>query len=310
MKDFLFKVTGFFVGILALYYTAVFINSIRIEPGNDYMAAIIDKHERVNSIKSPRLIFAGGSNLAFGINSEKIQSETGLPVVNMGLHAGLGLEFILEELKRSVRQGDIVYLSPEYYLDLKGDFKLKRYTGQFFPEANSYYQSNPLKDGMQEIKIHIEKTRNEIKAFRFNNPATDKNAKNEISVYSRKAFNKYGDVVAHLGQAKPEIINDRTALQYRYWEGIKVLNEFNDFAKANKVKVFFVYPNYPQSEYEKNKKAIKGLAADLAKDLTIEIINRPEDFLYDDTLFFDTIYHLSKEGREKRTEAMLRLMKL
>ncbi|HPG73671.1 MAG TPA: hypothetical protein PLM49_05215, partial [Bacteroidales bacterium] len=63
------------------------------------MAAIIDKHKRIDSIKSPKIIFAGGSNLPFGIDSKMIQDSLHTPVVNLGLHAGLGLDFMLNELQ-------------------------------------------------------------------------------------------------------------------------------------------------------------------------------------------------------------------
>ena len=63
------------------------------------MAAIIDKHAHADSIKAGKIILAGGSNLAFGIDSKQLEETLGMPVVNLGLHAGLGLHFILEELK-------------------------------------------------------------------------------------------------------------------------------------------------------------------------------------------------------------------
>ncbi|MCK4797079.1 MAG: hypothetical protein KAT05_06835, partial [Spirochaetes bacterium] len=36
---------------------------------NNYLAAIIDKHKLIETVESPRLIFLGGSNLAFGLKS-------------------------------------------------------------------------------------------------------------------------------------------------------------------------------------------------------------------------------------------------
>src|SRR5258708_4132609 len=64
---------------------------------NDYLGASAEKEKRENSISRPKIILVGGSNLAFGINSEIIEKEFKMPVVNMGLHAGLGLEFTLNE---------------------------------------------------------------------------------------------------------------------------------------------------------------------------------------------------------------------
>ena len=70
MKKFIVK-SFLFLAIVALI--AVFINLLNKNVKSNYMAAIIDKHKRLDSIKSPKIILAGGSNLAFGINSGKIR---------------------------------------------------------------------------------------------------------------------------------------------------------------------------------------------------------------------------------------------
>ena len=72
-----------------------------------YTAALLDKVERLNSIEQPKLVLLGNSNLAFGMNSEKIEDALGMPVVNMGLHGGLGNAFHEEMGKMNVTEGDI-----------------------------------------------------------------------------------------------------------------------------------------------------------------------------------------------------------
>ena len=80
---------------------------------SDYLDGIIDKHRLADKTSSPRIVLEGGSNLAFGIDSRKIEDSTGLPVINMGLHAGLGLDFIVNEIKYIVKPSGIVILSIE-----------------------------------------------------------------------------------------------------------------------------------------------------------------------------------------------------
>ena len=79
MKCFLFL--GIVVGVL-LYLSPQYL-------GN-YQASLIDKVERLESIEEPKIVLIGDSNLAFGIDSEKIEEGHGIPVVNMGLHGGFG----------------------------------------------------------------------------------------------------------------------------------------------------------------------------------------------------------------------------
>jgi hypothetical protein len=48
---------------------------------------------------------------------------------------------------------------------------------------------------------------------------------------------------------------------------------------------------------------------DLSNNLKIEILNKPSDFVLPDSLFFDTVYHLNKKGREIRTKKLIEIIK-
>lgn len=295
MKKFLFNLILLFAIIVIVYLVISYIVNQNPKHINDYMSAIKDKHKRIQEINKPKIILAGGSNLAFGIDSELIEDRFSVPVVNLGLHAGLGLDFIINELKKSINERDVVILSIEYFLG-NGDYDLQNYVRELYPDASEFYNRNILKD----IQIHIDDTRKKLKTI--NQPIL---IDTSFLVYSRKSFNKHGDVIAHLDQVPPKELADRLVFKYQYWEGIEALNEFYEFAKVKKVDVFFAFPNYPKSEYEKNQVAIARLQNDLSKDLLIEVINTPQDFVFDDSLFYDTVYHLNKKGRELRTEKLI-----
>jgi hypothetical protein len=263
---------------------------------NDYMGAMADKHKRLEQITQSKIIFAGGSNLAFGFDSEKVEREFSTPVVNLGLHAALGLSFILNELKSTAKSNDVVFLSIEYLLDSEGDFELKQLAGKHYPEASNYYAA----DLRSIIRSEINQTRANLKTWKISRS----NKKTEVSmdeVYSKSSFNLYGDVVGHLDKRRPEKIKEAALLEYKYWDGIDALNDFYRFAKSKNISVFFLYPNFPESDYRKNIYVINKYAKDLNDNLLIEILNRPEDLVFPDSLFFDTNYHLNREGREIRT---------
>src|ERR1700712_3240683 len=106
MTRFLVKLFSF-VALLGI--TLLLLGNKKKKPDyNNYLAAIIDKHRRLDSITGPRIIFAGGSSVAFGIDSKKMQEELHMPVINTALLAGLGLTFITNELIAKMRQGDII----------------------------------------------------------------------------------------------------------------------------------------------------------------------------------------------------------
>lgn len=62
----------------------------------------------------PRLVFVGGSGVHYSVDAAEVERQLGIPSINFGLHAGLGLDPILTLALESVRPGDIVVLIPEY----------------------------------------------------------------------------------------------------------------------------------------------------------------------------------------------------
>lgn len=303
MRYFLEKVLFFTFYNIVLYYILSLLTENNHELKNNYMAAIIDKHARINEISKPKIIFAGGSNLAFGINSPEIENKFNMPVVNLGLHAGLGLSFILKELKSSLRSKDIVFLSIEYLISSEGDYKLQNQTSGFYKKANDFYDRSLPKD----MALHVEQTRNNIKVIFDTFKSKNKLKEEQMVIYNRKGFNRNGDLISHLEKIRYTEWNENI-LKYRYWEGIGELNNFYDYAMSKNIKIFFMYPNYPASEFKKNEITINRYANDLSKDLKIPIINKPSDFVLDDSLFFDTAYHLTKQGRQKRTCILIDLL--
>ena len=303
MKNFIYSFLGFCTLIISFYFLMSFIVNPDKKYNNSFMAAMIDKHKRIEQIKEPKIIFAGGSNLAFGINSGEIEKDFSVPVVNLGLHAGLGLSFILNELKSSIKKRDVVFLSIEYYLNSDGDYILKKYTSNIYKEARNYYNF----DLKSELIADIENTRTNVKAYASESSNSIK--KQKIQLYTREAFNEYGDDTAAWSLIPPKELKDRNLLSYSYWTGIDELNDFYTFAKSKNVEVFFIYPNYPVSEFNKNRNVINKLTNDLSNNLKIRILGIPSDFVYADSLFFDTVYHLNKNGRELRTKKLIEIIK-
>ena len=310
MKSFILKTILFILSLLALYAaTWYFVTPENEELRNDFMAAMIDKHERAEKIGSPKIIMAGGSNIAFNINSKRVQDELEVPVVNIGLNVGLGLNFMLEELKDVSKEGDIILLFMTYFEDLEGSYALKKHTIQQYPEARKYHSF----DLKEELTIHTRETRNHlhnklVSVISGNNHQDQSEIKAHQSVYSRSYFNKFGDFEGHHRLESPTDLDQRLKFEYRFWEGIESLNSFTDWATKYKIKAYYVFPAYPKTEFKKNKKAIKKFEEDLSKYLDLQILGEPESFLFSEDYFFDTVYHLNKEGRGKRTDRLLELI--
>ena len=64
-----------------------------------------------------KMIVAGGSGVIFNVDTRQLGEDLGVPVLNMGLHAGLALKSILDFAGAAAEPGDTIILIPEppYY---------------------------------------------------------------------------------------------------------------------------------------------------------------------------------------------------
>ena len=78
-----------------------------------YQSVINNKYQHLITTPSPKIIIIGGSNAAFGIDSDLMQNRLGIPCVNMALHAAFGIKFEANIAKANIGKGDIVIVAYE-----------------------------------------------------------------------------------------------------------------------------------------------------------------------------------------------------
>lgn len=74
------------------------------------------KEAAAASIVGPKAILIGGSSTHFSYQAEVVSRLTGMSVVNLGTHAALGAEYLLDRARRSLAPGDIAIVALEYSL--------------------------------------------------------------------------------------------------------------------------------------------------------------------------------------------------
>ena len=117
MKRFLMKVV-LFIALICIIMLGIVGFDRYIIGGQyklGYQASLVDKIERLESINESKIILVGNSNLAFGIYSDQIEEDIGMPVVNLGLHGGLGNAYHEEIAKLNINEGDIVIVCHSNY---------------------------------------------------------------------------------------------------------------------------------------------------------------------------------------------------
>lgn len=267
-----------------------------------YIAAINDKHDILSSSDSPRLVLVGGSNLAFGVDSERMEGELGYDVINMGIHADLGLRYMLAHVGPYLDRGDVVVLAPEFELLATPETRPGLEAAvAVFPRGVSYLslQDRGIVKGVLRAlqrrfwtAIGMERDRNEI--------------------YGRGFFNEHGDLTSHLSDDRrfnpalereemvPELTYDRT-----HPEVTELLNEFHRSSRARGIRVVLTFPPYPRS-LSGSEERIAEWTRQLRSELEVPVISEPRAYQYADSLFFDLVYHLTRKGRELRTDRLIR----
>lgn len=304
IDKFLLK-TGLLISGVALLSFSLYIAAVhtRFDNNDHYLFAMTAKHKRAADIKTPKILFIGGSNLPFGLDSEKIQNDLGMPVVNFGLHAGLGLKFMFEEAKPFIHKDDIIVVVPEYHQFFGdacyGEETLVNVLVNIYPEGESLIN---ITHRFKLLKFYPKIIRAKL-ISKILKPKKDE-------IYLSSSFNEFGDVVAHIGKAPkgfhPQLLEDNKI----NYDAIKSLRMFNDFIQSQGAVLYFCYPAYYRESYNSGRPSIEMLDKILSSETDVKIICKPDEFVFNDKkYFFDGAYHLSRTGIEERTSRLINLLR-
>ncbi len=270
-----------------------------------YLASVIDKQARLQSTASPKLVFVGGSNLAFGIDSPRIERELGYPVVNMGLGINAGFRFLLDSTAPHINSGDIVVVMPEYHLFYglwDGDDELLDVL-EAYPEGLRHVRTgHQLYVIARNLPMHAKQKFNRLLKSIGREGGGD-------CLYCRRGLNEYGDLMSHL-EMEPEDLSDmelfrRKVLRTIDDDAIEGLNRYLRRIQAKGAQAFVMYAPIPTKQYDENLEKIQTVRDRLEADPAAPILGTPEENTYPLEYFFDWVYHLTGEGREVRTAQVI-----
>ncbi len=272
---------------------------------DSYLRATRDKHSLIAKAPSPRIIFTGGSNVAFGIDSEAVKQNMPYNPVNMGLHANLGLQFILTEASEYLKEGDILVLSIEYahFHRATSHYEMVEIILDHRHKSVSYLGSSNIKPFMDNVLAFVGM---KVRAFTWRHVM--RHPKKAQSPYSRSSFNKYGDVIAHRSIDAESISDMPLSVYCRRRHLDKVIDRLNRLhaeAAGRGASVYFFYPPVPEKLHEEQKTQIEMIDVSLRDRMTIPILNSPSEMAYPEEMFHDTIYHLTWEGTVQRTQQII-----
>jgi hypothetical protein len=265
----------------------------------------IDKEKLLKKNKKNRIIFIGGSNLSFGLNCQLIKDSLNLTPINTAIHAGIGINFLIDYYKSKINSNDIIILVPEYtqYFGSNGNGNdiLLRLVMDTDKSAIALITCSQFKNMRWIIPKYILSKYNPFEYFI--------SPEKENSSYLRSSFNKYGDACTHWGNSvnssfKREDLNQSNIDS----EVIIKMREFQKIIKRKKATLLISFPCYDPISFKKNISQINKVNFELTKR-EFSIIGNPSLFAFDQKYFYDSPYHLTLEGANHRTQLLIQLIK-
>ncbi|NET83883.1 MAG: hypothetical protein F6J94_18735 [Moorea sp. SIO1F2] len=272
------------------------------------------KSNIANSIKKPKLVIVSGSNALFGISCSQIHEETLVSCINGGTHAGLGIDYILTRAHSWLKSGDLVLLPLEYTHYTYDGKPSNVLTDYVLARDPKYLLSLNLTDQVRLISgISFKRVEQGIVA-KFKTPQRIN------SGYQSKTINDYGDETANrkadMTQQQIKAIakitpNDKIYESINSSHGMSSIIKFINWCASHNIKVIATWPNtvwfdvYQEPKQQEFFKSIEYFY----KRHGVLILGKPEDFMYDKSMFYDTDYHLHDLGVNQRTKQLIDLIK-
>ena len=299
MKSFIIKTICFFLIPIPIIITLGLVLPTTPRASKSLILGIIHKDYLLKCTKKPRLIFVGGSNLSFGLNSKMIKDSLHINPINTAIHACIGVKFMFENTLSYVKKGDVIIFVPEYMHFFKslnsGSEELMR---SIFDVSISKFK---LLDVHQKYNILPFIPRYVLTKFDFSEYFNDE----DFEFYSVNSFNKFGDTYTHWN------LKDRQNEIHSEILAGKINNELFEFFKSinNRVlkkgaTLYISFPAYQATSFEKSLKKISEIELKLKKT-KLNIIGNSFRYKMPDSLFFNSVYHLNKKGVEKRTKLLI-----
>lgn len=248
----------------------------------------------------PRMILAGGSSCAFGLDPGLIQERLNVPAVNLGLHAGLGARVLVSLALREARPGDVFVLALEPTI-LCSDW-----------EPTALGQQFSLSLGEPELLSEPGKTvatMDVLHAGLALRPGARHCAVALARFVTRKPQGRYSLSEVHTnGWQQNDLRWDVHPFSHADWrlpaEAQRWLGYLRDRCASNQVTLVYSLPWAYVSEgrADEMRRRNSDLLVEISK--IVPVLDEPEyGVLSDRTRFLDTEWHLDGEGARRRTSA-------
>lgn len=273
------------------------------------------KLERAARIQSPKIVLLGGSNVRVGLSCKRIEQKTGVPCVNAGLLADVGIDLMVEKFSPLLGRGDVVYipLAYEQYFWSRRFVETQRDAAYLFSYDRATLLRMPLSRQMRAL-------------FRYDPPyLASAVAENLLAAagirrqaggdrqFGAHNLNAWGDDTGHTRErggdfaavlaAAPAVPPDPDTFHPQDYYYTQELLRFLDASRERGITVIGGLPQ-TVDEFEIPEVVIGRLQA-LFRDHGQPFIVLPNRSQYPRDCFYDSLYHLNEECQRQHTDDLI-----
>jgi hypothetical protein len=274
------------------------------------------KTARATSVAGPKIVVVGGSSVHFSVKAAEIERALGVPAVNMGSSAALGLPYVLHTGARVARPGDLLVLSIEYELygdDGRPNDQLIDYVLAHDPD---YLAGAPLADRLRFLFGPSPRRLVGGLASR----AWPGSVAGVGATYLATTVDAYGDETHNRDEDAGPIERARLAAWLARDESIEGISpdggacqaiaDFVARARGDGADVVALWPNrarVPSFDSPGSQRTIAAIRSCYAR-AGAPILGQPADGQYDRALFYDTGHHMTDRGARLNTARVVDLI--
>ena len=272
------------------------------------------KHAAVEALDGPKGVVMTGSSGFYGLRAETLGEVLDRPMVNMGVHAGLGLDFLIDQTQRLVGKGDLVVMSLEYehYWDegrvnnVLLDYIVSRDVDYFASldglaraEATFAMSLERLWAGVMGVFVEPARRRDDKYTCMANAFGDETRNTPERKVGANAAIIEGLQPRSYAGRLRPDAYA---------WAA---LERFAGWCREHEVTLVATFPSLVRFErYEQggHRAFFEGGVARL-EALKVPVVGTPFEAMYEKVDFYDSRYHLLAQPAARHSRQLAETMR-
>jgi len=299
MKSFVLKVSLLFLPHFFFILIGIFLPATP-SASKSLLFSKIQKDSLLQSVRTPRIIFIGGSNLSFSLNSQTILDSLSLNPINTGIEADLGLIYMMDNTLKYIKPGDTIIIIPEY----------QHFSGNFAFGDEGLIRTILDVNPHQFFSLRFKQFLNIVRFIPIYSlpklkPTEYLIQRKESDVYGVNSYNKFGDTYTHWGMGKQKFEPFKKISGEYNEDIIKEIVNFQTKLHSKNATLYVSYPAYQDLSFVNSKGLIKKFESEFKK-YKLKFLGTQAKYMIPDSFMFNTPYHLNKKGVDYRTNLFIK----